>query len=188
MQKKLVLVAYGIRADGTRQLIDFKLAKSESQAEWESFLEDLHRRGLEGTALRLIATDGGTGLGAAIGIVYPKAPHQRCWAHKLRNVASLLPRKIQAACLSVLPLRRKTRSTLSSFLARHTSTTPARRSTVPRLKKEWQDQAPKAVACLERDLEELLTFYACPVEDRRKRAQRMPSNAAFGRCGGGPGR
>ena len=63
LQKKLVLVAYGIRADGTRQLIDFKLAKSESQAEWESFLEDLHRRGLEGTALRLIATDGGTGAG-----------------------------------------------------------------------------------------------------------------------------
>jgi len=33
LQKKLVLVAYGIRADGTGQLIDFKLAKSESQAE-----------------------------------------------------------------------------------------------------------------------------------------------------------
>jgi transposase-like protein len=33
LQKKLVLVAYGMHADGTRQLIEFKLAKSESQAE-----------------------------------------------------------------------------------------------------------------------------------------------------------
>jgi len=156
LQKKLVLVAYGIRADGTRQLIDFKLAKSESQAEWESFLEDLHRRGLEGRRLRLIATDGGTGLGAAIGIVYPKVPHQRCWAHKLRNVASLLPRKIQATCL---------RGAKRIYQA-DTATDAGKRFRT--WKAEWQDQAPKAVACLERDLEELLTFYACPADDWRK--------------------
>ena len=156
LQKKLVLVAYGIRADGTRQLIDFKLAKSESQAEWESFLEDLHRRGLEGTGLRLIATDGGTGLGAAIGIVYPRVPHQRCWAHTLRNVASLLPRKIQAACL------REAKRIYQAETARQAG------QRFRTWKAEWQDQAPKAVACLERDLEELLTFYACPEEDWRK--------------------
>ena len=156
MQKKLVLVAYGIRADGTRQLIDFKLAKSESQAEWESFLEDLHRRGLEGTGLRLIATDGGTGLGAAIGIVYPRVPHQRCWAHKLRNVASLLPRKIQATCL---------RGAKRIYQA-DTATDAGQRFRT--WKAEWHEQAPKAVACLERDLEELLTFFACPAEDWRK--------------------
>jgi putative transposase len=156
MHTKLVLVAYGIRADGTRHLIDFKLAKSESQAEWESFLEDLHRRGLAGTQLRLIATDGGTGLGAAIGIVYPKVPRQRCWAHKLRNVAAYLPRKIQAACLAdAKPIYQaaNAREAGQRFRA---------------WKKQWQEQAPKAVACLERDLEELLTFYACPAEDWRK--------------------
>ncbi len=156
MQKKLVLVAYGIRADGTRQLIDFKLAKSESQAEWESFLEDLHRRGLDGTALRLIATDGGTGLGAAIGIVYPRVAHQRCWVHKLRNVASLLPRTIQAACL---------RGAKRIYQADNARQAGQRFRT---WKKEWQDQAPKAVACLERDLEELLAFYAGPKDDWRK--------------------
>jgi putative transposase len=156
MQKKLVLVAYGIGADGTRQLIDFKLAKSESQAEWESFLEDLHRRGLDGTQLRLIATDGGTGLGAAIGIVYPKAPHQRCWAHKLRNVAALLPRKIQAACL---------RGAKRIYLADNATMAGQR---FRAWKTEWHEQAPKAVACLERDLEELLVFYGCPQDDWRK--------------------
>jgi putative transposase len=156
MKTKLVLVAYGIRPDGTRQLIDFKLAKSESQAEWESFLEDLHRRGLEGTQLRLIATDGGTGLGAAIGIVYPRVPHQRCWAHKLRNVAGYLPRKIQVECLAgakQIYQAANARQAGQRFRA---------------WKKRWQEPAPKAVACLERDLDELLNFFACPEADWRK--------------------
>ena len=156
MQTKLVLVAYGLRADGMRQLIDFKLAKSESQAEWESFLEDLHRRGLEGTQLRLIATDGGTGLGAALGIVYPRARHQRCWAHKLRNVASLLPRKIQAECLT---------GAMEIYLAANARQAGER---FRAWKRQWQEPAPKAVACLERDLEELLNFYACPADDWKK--------------------
>jgi transposase-like protein len=106
--------------------------------------------------LRLIATDGGTGLGAAIGIVYPRVPHQRCWAHKLRNVAALLPRKIQAACL-----RRAKR-----IYQAETAQDAGKRFRT--WKQEWHEQAPKAVACLERDLEELLTFYACPKDDWRK--------------------
>jgi putative transposase len=97
--KKLVLTAYGIRTNGRRVLLDFRIGQSESQAQWEAFLEDLFRRGLEGAQLRLIATDGAPGLAAAIAIVYPKVSHQRCWAHKLRNVAAKLPRKIQRECL-----------------------------------------------------------------------------------------
>ena len=47
-QKVLLLVAYGIRADGRRQLLAFVRAKSESQAGWEGLLNDLYRRGLRG--------------------------------------------------------------------------------------------------------------------------------------------
>ena len=87
--------------------------------------------GLEGTALRLIATDGGSGLGAAIGIVYPRAPHQRCWAHKLRNVATLLPRKIQAACL------RGAKRIYQADTARQAG------QRFRTWKKEWHEQAPQ---------------------------------------------
>ena len=97
--KKLVLVAYGIRPDGSRCLIDFKLATAESRAQWEVFLEDLFRRGLEGKQLALIVTDGGAGLTGAVELVYPQVPRQRCWAHKLRNVAAKLHRAHQEACL-----------------------------------------------------------------------------------------
>lgn len=151
--KKLVLTAYGIRANGRRVLLDFRIGQSESQAQWEAFLEDLFRRGLEGSQLRLIATDGCPGLAAAIAVVYPTVPHQRCWAHKLRNVAAKLPRKIQRECL---------------WDAKRIYLASTHREAGQRLRwwaEQWREQAPKAVRCLEEDGESLLAFFACPRAD-----------------------
>ena len=53
-----MLVAYGVRRDGSRQLLAFLRSQGESQAAWEGLLQDLYRRGLEGRNLLLIVTDG----------------------------------------------------------------------------------------------------------------------------------
>src|ERR1700753_4279593 len=84
--RRPVLVAMGLRADGKKEIIDYRLAGSESAAEWERFLADLYRRGLEGRALEMICVDGGAVLLAALPMVYSNVPVQRCWAHKIRNV------------------------------------------------------------------------------------------------------
>ena len=55
-----VLVALGITHDGKKEIIDFRLAVSESAAEWERFLTDLWRRGLTGEGLEVICADGAT--------------------------------------------------------------------------------------------------------------------------------
>jgi putative transposase len=81
-----MLVAYGVRRDGTRHLLAFLRSQGESQADWEGLLGDLYRRGLEGKQLGLIVTDGCPGLAAAIPTVYPRVRHQRCWVHKMRNI------------------------------------------------------------------------------------------------------
>jgi putative transposase len=153
VSKKLVLVAYGIRSSGRRVLLAFRLATAESTAQWEAFLEDLFRRGLEGSQLRLIVTDGCSGLHAALEIVYPRIPRQACWVHKLRNVAAKLPRKHQAACL---------RGAKRLYNAAH-----ARQAGqwFRQWAQEWRPIAPKAVRCLEQDLEQLLAFYDCPQQD-----------------------
>jgi transposase-like protein len=155
VRKKLVLVAYGLRADGTRQLVDFRLSIAESREQWEVFLEDLYRRGLEGKYLQLIVTDGCPGLASAIEIVYPRVAHQRCWAHKLRNIAAKLPLKHQEPCL---------KGAKAIYLAEN-----ARQA--GQLFRQWADEwrpvVPKAVKCLEDDLEQLLAFFACPREDWR---------------------
>ena len=81
-----MLVAYGVRRDGSRQLLAFLRSQGESQAAWEGLLQDLYGRGLEGRNLLLIVTDGCPGLAAALQTVYPRVPHQRCWVHKMRNI------------------------------------------------------------------------------------------------------
>lgn len=62
-----MLVAYGVRQDGARQLLSFLRTKGESQAHWEALLNDLYRRGLRGDKLLLVVTDGCPGLAAAVG-------------------------------------------------------------------------------------------------------------------------
>ena len=81
-----MLVAYGIRRDGSRHLLVFLRSQGESQADWEGLLEDLYRRGLAGRQFGLILTDGCAGLAATIRTVYPRVRHQRCWVHKMRKI------------------------------------------------------------------------------------------------------
>lgn len=156
MMRRIVLCAYGISLAGERRILDFRLVKSESQANWEAFLNQLRERGLQGQHLRLIATDGCAGLHAALETVYPYVKRQRCWAHKLRNVANLLKRNQQDECLAEAKLIYEAKT---------------RREAVRRFwvwTRKWRAVAPKAVECLEKDIEELLSFLACPVAQRRK--------------------
>ena len=64
-QRVLLLVAYGVRANGQRQLLGFTRARGESQAAWEGFLWDLQQRaGLCGSQLQFkVLTDGCAGTG-----------------------------------------------------------------------------------------------------------------------------
>ena len=155
VQRKLVLCAYGITVAGERRLLAFRLATAESQAQWEAFLSNLRDRGLAGQQLRLIVTDGCTGLHAALETVYPYVPRQHCWVHKLRNVSNLLKRRQKDECLSGA---RAIYQAETRRAAVHAYWTWAQR---------WRDEATSAVACLERDLEHLLSFLSCPTEHQR---------------------
>jgi transposase-like protein len=88
-----LLCAWGICSDGTKQIIHISAVASESQASWETFFEDLMTRGMRQPLL--IVSDGGKGANAAITKNFPNSDRQRCLAHKLRNIASKLPRDPQ---------------------------------------------------------------------------------------------
>lgn len=147
VQKKVLLCVFGIRQDGVQEMIDFCPATSESQAAWESFLRDLYRRGLEGAFCQLTATDGGTGLHAALEIVYPKIPLQRCWAHKTRNVLDKVKKKDQEAVKKAL-------NKISHAKNRREAT-----KAYWRLTSDWRKAYPRAIICLEKDMDQLLTFF-----------------------------
>ena len=150
-RRRCILVAYGIKEDGTRELIDFRIArKGESQAAWECFLTSLGNRGFKGKNLKLISVDGGKGMMSALDFIFPDVPKQRCWAHKLRNVANHLPKKLQKACTGQAHDIYDADDAGQAIKAFKTWS------------KTWRPIAPKAVECLEADLEDLLRFYECP--------------------------
>jgi putative transposase len=147
VQKKILLCAFGITAEGKHEMIDFHAAASESQACWEALLNDLYRRGLRGSVCELIATDGGTGLHAALQIVYPKSLLQRCWAHKSRNVLDKVKKKDQPAVKKAL--------NRISHANNHRQATQAYR----RFSDRWKKSYSRAVTCVEKDLDQLLSFF-----------------------------
>ncbi len=155
VQRRVVLCAYGVREDGQRELVDFLLVRSESEAHWRSLLEELWRRGLRGTKLKLISTDGNPGLIAAVELVWPRVALERCWAHKLRNVAAKLKRS-QQPCLHEAKLIYQA---------------DTRRAAIARFRAwraRWKAEAERAVHCLEVDLEQLLAFYDSPKADWKR--------------------
>lgn len=143
--RRPVLVALGLRADGKKEVIEFRLAQSESAAEGERFLGDLIRRGLVGDGLEMICVDGGAGLLAALPTAYPGVPVQRCWAHKIRNVLD----KVRVADQPAV------KADLHAIM--NATTLPRARSAARRFADRWVADYPKAVACLRDDLDELLT-------------------------------
>src|SRR5262250_1345498 len=74
-QRVLLLVAYGIRCNGRRELLAFTRGRAESQAGWEGLLNDLFQRGLHGKNLHLVISDGCPGLARALETVYPRVRH-----------------------------------------------------------------------------------------------------------------
>ena len=151
-----MLVAYGVKKDGRRQLLAFMRSRGESQADWEGLLNDLYRRGVEGKNLQLIVTDGCPGLANAIQTVYPRVAHQRCWVHKMRNILEKVRRsdhdavKADAQAIYLAESRAQALAAFRNFRAR------------------WKQAYGTMVKQLELDLPELLSFFALPKHLWRK--------------------
>jgi transposase-like protein len=161
--RRPVLVVLGIRLDGKKEIIDFRLAPGESALAWEAFFNDLYRRGLKGEGVELIVTDGGAGLLAALPLVYSQVPLQRCWAHKIRNILDKTKKIDQP---------RVKRSLHRIMNAEHLVEA---RQAAKRFVAQWDLVYPRAVRCLREDLEELLTFFS--FKDRSWRKAIRTTNA-----------
>jgi putative transposase len=147
VQKKILLCAFGITVQGHHEMIDFYPAATESTACWEAFLGDLYKRGLKASHCVLIATDGGAGLHQALQIVYPKIVLQRCWAHKSRNILDKVKKKDQPAVKQAL-------NRIS-----HASNLREATKAYWRFSSRWAKTYPRAVACLKKDFDQLLSFF-----------------------------
>jgi len=150
VRKRIVLVAYGVSLRGEKELIAFKVVDSESAQACTQFLWNLYHRGLGGAKLRLIISDRSGGLTAAAEEVYPGVAKQGCWFHKMGNVLRQVRKCDQPACVDGL---RKV------YCASNRSSAVG---AFGRWRRLWEGKYPKAVACVDKDLDRLLAFYAMP--------------------------
>jgi transposase-like protein len=153
-EKEGVLSAYALLEDGRPVLLHLDVGSRESYDAWLSFLQDMAARGLKDPLLVIL--DGAPGLLKAVKRVWPRAWRQKCQVHKMRNILAKLPRLMQASMKRLVQ---------QVFLAPNYEVALKRgRALIAR----FRDRYPAAMECLERDLEECVTYLRFPEAHRRR--------------------
>ena len=153
-EKEGVLSAYALLEDGRPVLLHLDLGPRESYDAWLSFLQDLLGRGLR--APLLVVMDGAAGLMKAVKRVWPYAYRQRCQVHKMRNILAKLPRLMQT----------KMKGLVQQVFLAPTYAVALKRGRD--LIAKFKDRYPAAMECLERDLEECITYLRFPEAHHRR--------------------
>ena len=150
-QAECMLVLIGATSEGKKELLGFQVGLRESAQSWRELLVDLKARGLS-IAPEVATGDGALGFWKALDEVSPTTRHQRCTVHKTANVLDTLPKSVQPAAKSDLreiwkaPDRMTAEAAIATFADKYGA------------------KYNKAVTCLIKDSDTLLTFYDFPAE------------------------
>ena len=150
-QAECMLVLIGATPEGKKELLGFQVGMRESAQSWRELLVDLKARGLA-IAPELATGDGALGFWKALDEVSPTTRHQRCTVHKTANVLDKLPKSVQPAVKSDLreiwaaPDRATAETAIATFADKYGA------------------KYERAVTCLTKDRNALLTFYDFPAE------------------------
>jgi len=150
-QAECMLVLIGATPEGKKELVGFQVGVRESMQSWRELLVDLKARGLV-IAPELATGDGALGFWKALDAVSPTTRHQRCTVHKTVNIMDKLPKSVQPAAKADLrevwaaPDRATAETAIATFADKYGA------------------KYEKAVACLVKDRDALLTFYDFPAE------------------------
>jgi putative transposase len=150
-QAECMLVIIGATPEGKKELVGFQVGLRESAQSWRELLVDIKARGLAITP-ELATGDGALGFWKALEEVSPTTRHQRCTVHKTVNVLDKLPKSVQPAAKADLrevwtaPDRATAEAAIASFAEKYGA------------------KYEKAVTCLIKDRDALLTFYDFPAE------------------------
>jgi putative transposase len=153
VQRKALVVAYGVHEKGIREVLASDVGPAETEAFWREFLRSLVKRGLAG--VQIVVSDAHEGLKKAIAQVLG-CPWQRCNVHFLRETLGHCPKDAQGmVAAAIRPI----------FNA--ADEVEARRllgETVERLERPL----PKVAQMLVDAEDDLLAFYSFPTSHRSK--------------------
>jgi len=150
-QAECMLVLIGATPEGKKELLGFQVGVRESTQSWRELLVDLKARGLT-IAPELATGDGALGFWKALDAVSPTTRHQRCTVHKTANILDKMPKSVQPAVKAdprevwAAPDRATAEAAVATFAEKYGA------------------KYEKAVTCLVKDRDALLTFYDFPAE------------------------
>jgi putative transposase len=150
-QAACMLGLIGATPEGKKELIGFQVGMRESAQSWRELLVDLRARGLT-IAPELATGDGALGFWKALEAVCPTPRHQRCTVHKTVNVLDKMPQSVQ-------PAAKADRREIWTAPDRATAEVA-----VTVFAEKYGAKYDKAVTCLVKDRDALLTFYDFPAE------------------------
>jgi transposase-like protein len=166
--ERVVLAVMGVWEDGRHEILHYQASDAESTESWSAVLAALKRRGLDPHAVRMVVSDGTTGLPAAITEHLSAAQQQRCTVHKIRGLERqfcyrdlLRTDPTTQEALSYEQARRLRRQQLTTD-AHAIFDAPTRAEAVERLatfRTTWGQREPEVVRLLTKDIELSLTFY-----------------------------
>lgn len=147
-----VLIAYGVRDDGFREIVAVQCADTESSATYHELFADLKARGLSG--VQLVTSDAHPGLKAAIARHFQGASWQRCQVHFNRDLLAAVAYKHrkQLAC------------DLKEIWT--TATLPSALAAAARVADAWRDTHPRIADVIDEQCEECLTVLHFPAGHR----------------------
>ena len=164
--RQCVLMVMGATEDGQKELVAIREGHRESEQSWLELLRDLRDRGLESDP-ELAVGDGSLGFWKALGQVFPQTRWQRCWMHKTCNVLNYLPKSQQPAAKAKLQ---------EIWMA---ATKADALNALARFRRDYQAKYPRAVECLLKDQEQLLSFYDFPAEHWQHLRTTNPIESTF---------
>lgn len=147
--KSCILVILAADDKGNKELLAVSDGFRESKQSWIEMLLELKSRGLA-VGPSLAIADGALGFWAALREVYPDTAEQRCWVHKTANILDKLPKSVQGKAKKMIHNMYMAENQKAAIAAYHLFI------------KTFRDKYPKAVMCLEKDADELFTFYNFP--------------------------
>jgi putative transposase len=154
VQSMAVVIAYGVRADGVREVLGVDIGLSEDVALWREFFQSLIARGVRG--VKLVVSDAHPGLKQAVREVFLGAGWQRCRVHFMRNLLARVPKSAQAMVAATV---------------RTIFDQPDRAAAEAQLLQVVEalgERFPAATQLLLEAEGEILTFYDFPAEHRRQ--------------------
>ena len=92
--KSAAYVVLGINRTGIKEVLGIYIGESESSKFWLSVLNDIKNRGVKD--ILILSSDGLTGIQESIKVAYPKAEHQTCMVHFVRNTLKYVNYKDRA--------------------------------------------------------------------------------------------